>query len=230
MFVAFDVLILSNGFYFIYSFSSLIRLYSSEADPKAKASSILSALPGNSLVSKTGILATAAAAGIYTISNGIYVVNAETCIAGVFGALLIVISKTVAPAYKEWAETYIENVKTVLNKARDTHTAAVKERIASVNKVKDVVGITENLFAVSKETVELEAKAFELKQKVEFAHEAKSVLDSWVRYEAQVRKKEQEALAKSVIDKVNSQIADSKFQEKVLKQAIADVEKIFSKA
>ncbi|VVT51402.1 uncharacterized protein SAPINGB_P003084 [Magnusiomyces paraingens] len=209
---------------------ALRRLYSSEADPKAKASSILSALPGNSLVSKTGFLATLTAAGVYTISNGLYVVNAETCIVSVFGVLLYVISKTVAPAYKEWAEGYIENVKNVLNAARDTHTLAVKERIESVSQVKDVVAITENLFQASKETVELEAKAFELKQKVAFAHEAKSVLDSWVRYEAQVRKKEQEALAKSVIDKVNSQVSDAAFQAKVLKQAIADVEKIFSKA
>lgn len=213
---------------FINIYSALIRFYSE--DPKAKASSILAALPGNNLVSKTGILATAAAAGVYTISNGLYVVNAETCIASVFGALLIVLSKTLAPAYKEWAESYIENVKSVLNQARDSHTLAVKERIENVSKVKDVVGITESLFAVSKETVELEAKSFELKQKVAFAHEAKSVLDSWVRYEAQVRKKEQEALVKSVIDKVNSQVADPAFQAKVLKQALTDAEKIFSKA
>lgn len=217
-------------FFFFFIFSALIRFYSSEAEPKAKASSILAALPGNNIVSKTGILASLAAAGVFTVSNGLYVVNAETCIASVFGVLLFVISKTVAPAYKEWAEGYIENVKNVLNQARDTHTLAVKERIESVSQVKDVVSITKDLFAVSKETVELESKAFELKQKVAFAHEAKSVLDSWVRYEAQVRKKEQEALTKAVIDKVNSQVADAAFQSKVLKQAIADVEKIFSKA
>lgn len=208
----------------------MIRLYSSEADPKAKASSILAALPGNNLVSKTSILATAAAAGVYTISNGLYVVNAETCIASVFCALIVVISKTVAPAYKEWAESYIENVKSVLNKARETHTHAVKERIENVNKLKDVVGITENLFKVSKETVALEAEAFELKQKVAFAAEAKSVLDSWVRYEAQVRKKEQEALAKTIISKIESEISSPAFQSKALKQAVAEVEKIFSKA
>lgn len=190
----------------------------------------MSALPGNNLVSKTGILATATAAGIYTISNGLYVVNAETCIAAVFGVLVLLASKTVAPAYKDWAESYISNVKAVLNQARDTHTLAVKERIENVSQVKDVVGITQSLFEVSKETVKLEAEAFELKQKSDFAAEAKSVLDSWVRYEAQVRKREQVALAESVIAKVNEQIADPKFQQKVLSQAVADVEKIFASA
>ena len=36
----------------------------------------------------------------------------------------------------------------------------------------------------TQETAELEAKAFELQQRTEYAAEAKSVLDSWVRYEA----------------------------------------------
>ncbi|CDO53441.1 similar to Saccharomyces cerevisiae YPL078C ATP4 Subunit b of the stator stalk of mitochondrial F1F0 ATP synthase [Geotrichum candidum] len=209
---------------------TIARAYSSQPDPQAKASSILSALPGSTIVSKTGILATATAAGIYTISNGLYVVNAETCIAGVFGVLVLLASKTVAPAYKEWADTYISNVKKVLNQARETHTLAVKERIESVSLAKDVVPITQSLFAVSKETAELEAEAFVLKQKVDFAAEAKSVLDSWVRYEAQVRKREQQALAESVIAKVNEQLKDSQFQDKILAQAVTEVETIFSKA
>lgn len=213
------------------TFSAFARAYSSQQDPaQAKASSILAALPGNNLISKTGILATATAAGIYTISNGLYVVNAETCVLSAFAVLVFLASKTVAPAYKDWAESYISNVKSILNQARETHTFAVKERIESVSKVKDVVNITKSLFEVSKETVVLEAQAFELKQKADFAAEAKSVLDSWARYEAQVRKREQEALAASVISKVTSQIEDPKFQQRVLAQAVADVERIFSSA
>ena len=38
-------------------------------EPKAKAQSIIDAMPGNSVLSKTGILGTSAAAAVYAISN-----------------------------------------------------------------------------------------------------------------------------------------------------------------
>ena len=47
-------------------------------DPKTKAQSIIDALPGSSLISKTAILSTAAGLSVYAISNEYYVVNEET--------------------------------------------------------------------------------------------------------------------------------------------------------
>ncbi|KAK9390792.1 ATPase, F0 complex, B chain/subunit B/MI25 [Lipomyces mesembrius] len=138
------------------------------------------------------------------------------------------VSKVGAPAYTEWANGYIANMKAILNKSREGHTAAVKERIESVSQLKDVVETTKVLFDVSKETAQLEAKAFELKQTVDFAHEAKSVLDSWVRYEANVRQREQKQLAESVIAKIEKEIRTPKFQQQVLTQSIAEVEKLFA--
>lgn len=52
--------------------------------------------------------------------------------------------------YKEWAETNINKIKAVLDKSRSEHTQAVKDRINSVEQMKDVVSLTEGLFAVSK--------------------------------------------------------------------------------
>ncbi len=52
--------------------------------------------------------------------------------------------------YKEWAEGHINKIKNVLNASRTEHTEAVKERISSVEQMKDVVAITEGLFAISK--------------------------------------------------------------------------------
>jgi F-type H+-transporting ATPase subunit b len=49
------------------------------------------------------------------------------------------------------------------------------------------------------ETAQLEAQAFELEQKTAIAAEAKSVLDSWVRYEGQVKQRQQKELAESII-------------------------------
>jgi F-type H+-transporting ATPase subunit b len=199
------------------------RMYSTQ-DPKAKADEIVNSVPETSVLTKTGILATGAAAAAYAIGNSLYVINEETVLVVTFSAFVYLMSKTAAPAYRDWAEGYITNVKSILDTARDGHVVAVKERIETVEQLKDVVSVTKDLFAVSKDTVELEAQAFEQKQKVDFAGEAKSVLDSWVRYESQVRQREQQDLAKSVIENIQKEISNPKFQQQVLQQAVVDVE------
>jgi hypothetical protein len=127
--------------------------------------------------------------------------------------------------YKNWAEGHIEKVRGVLNAARSEHTQAVKERIGSVEQMKDVVSITEGLFALSKETAKLENEAFVQKQKVALATELKAVLDSWVRFEQQQKESEQADLAKTVIDNVLKSIKDEKTQKDILLGAVAEVER-----
>ncbi|GMG35095.1 unnamed protein product [Ambrosiozyma monospora] len=198
-------------------------------DPKTKATSIIDALPGNSFLSKTGILATTSAAAVYAISNELYVVNDESILLVTFIGFMALVSKVVAPMYGEFARDRINHVTSILNAARSGHVEAVKDRIAQVSSLKDVVSTTKALFELSKETAALEAEAFELKQKVGVASEAKSVLDSWVRYEAQVRQLEQEQLSSTVIANVQAKLKDPSFQDKVLAQSVADVEKLFAK-
>lgn len=205
------------------------RFMSSQVDPKQKASSLIDALPGSSILSKTGILATSAAAAVYAISQEIYVVNDETILLATFLGFVGLIAKVIAPMYGEFAKERTAFVTKLLNDARAGHVNAVKERIDQVGALKDVVATTKALFEMSKETAALEAESFSLKQKVNVATEAKSVLDSWVRYEAQVRQQEQKQLSSTVIANVQKQIKDPKFQDKVLAQAIADVEKLFAK-
>ena len=79
---------------------------------------------------------------------------------------------------------------------------------------------------VEKETAKLEAEAFELEQKTALAAEAKSVLDSWVRYEGQVKAKQQRDLADSVIAKIQKELENPKVLQQILQQSVADVEKI----
>jgi F-type H+-transporting ATPase subunit b len=54
--------------------------------------------------------------------------------------------------YRDWAEGHIQRIKNVLEGARAEHTQAVKDRIDSVGQMKDVVSLTQALFAVSKVT------------------------------------------------------------------------------
>ncbi|KAK6203184.1 uncharacterized protein RJT21DRAFT_119330 [Scheffersomyces amazonensis] len=198
-------------------------------EPKQKATSIIDALPGNNYLSKTGVLATSAAAAIYGISNELIVLHDETILVLTFGAFVTLAAKFVAPLYTEWADGEIKKVNDILNESRTKHVTAVKDRIESVSQLKDVVTVTKQLFSISKETAELEAKSFELKQQLAVAHEAKSTLDSWVRFEQQQRQLEQEQLIKSVLDKVNKELENPKFQERVLAESVSEVEKLFTK-
>ncbi|KAG4220883.1 ATP synthase subunit 4, partial [Phytophthora cactorum] len=188
------------------------------------AQSIIDSLPGSSLISKTAILSSAAGLSIYAISNEYYVVNEETivafCLLSVWGGLI----KYGGPMYKQWAEAQNEKIKNILNAARADHTQAVKNRIENVQQMGGVVDITKALFEVSKETAKLEAKAYELEQTTALAAEAKSVLDSWVRYESQVKQRQQRELAETIIAKVKKELENPKALQQILQQSVADVE------
>ncbi|KKZ63895.1 ATP synthase subunit 4, mitochondrial [[Emmonsia] crescens] len=195
-------------------------------DPKTKAQSIIDALPGNSLVSKTAILSAGAGLSIAAISNELYVFNEETVAAFCLLSVFAGVAKMAGPMYKEWAESQIKKQKDILNGARANHTNAVKERIENVKQLSGVVEITKNLFEVSKETARLEAQAFEMEQRTAIAAEAKKVLDSWVQYEGQVKVRQQRELAQSVISKIQKELENPKVIQQILQQSVADVEKI----
>lgn len=119
-------------------------------DPKTKAQSILDALPGNSLISKSAILSSAAGLSIYALSNEYYVMNEETvvafCLFSVWGSLI----KFGGPLYSEWADAQGKKIMGILNSARADHTQAVKDRIQDVQQMAGVIDITKALFEVSK--------------------------------------------------------------------------------
>lgn len=126
--------------------------------------------------------------------------------------------------YKEWADAQNGRIKNILNQARADHTQAVQNRIADVKQMEGVVDITKSLFAVSKQTAKLEAEAFQLEQRTAIAAEAKAVLDSWVRYEGQVKQREQKELAESIIAKVTKELENPKVLQQILQQSVMDVE------
>jgi F-type H+-transporting ATPase subunit b len=80
----------------------------------------------------------------------------------------------------------------------------------------------------TQETAKLEAQAYELEQKTAIAHEAKTVLDSWVRYEGQVKQRQQRELAESIISKIEKELENPKTLKQILDQSVTDVERIVS--
>jgi F-type H+-transporting ATPase subunit b len=118
--------------------------------PEKKAQSILNAVPGNSLVSKTATLSAAAGLSIAAISNELYVMNEETVAAFCLLSVFTAVAKYGGPAYREWAEGQVQKHKDILNAARADHTSAVQQRIDNVSQMSGVVEVTKQLFAVSK--------------------------------------------------------------------------------
>ena len=119
-------------------------------DPKKKAQSIIDALPGSSLISKTAILSAGTGVSIYAISNELYVMNEETVVAFCTLTVFYSIFKYGGPMYKEWADSTIQRFKDILNNAKAGHAEAVKARIEDVKPLSNVVEITKGLFEVSK--------------------------------------------------------------------------------
>jgi F-type H+-transporting ATPase subunit b len=50
------------------------------------------------------------------------------------------------------------------------------------------------------------------------------VLDSWVRYEGQVKAKQQKELADTIIAKINKELENPKVLQQILQQSVTDVE------
>ncbi|KAF5338030.1 hypothetical protein D9758_014265 [Tetrapyrgos nigripes] len=195
--------------------------------PNERAEQIVNKLPSSpGLITKTGtaILGTGLAAA--AISQELYVVNEESLILIGTAIVLTFLGRAIREPYSSWASAQVEKIRGVLNSARAEHTQAVQERIDNVKQMKDVVALTESLFALSKATAKLEAETFVQKQKVALASEMKGVLDSWVRFEQQQKESEQAELTKTIIDKVLASLQDEKTQKDILLSAVSEVEQM----
>ena len=52
------------------------------------------------------------------------------------------------------------------------------------------------------------------------------MLDSWVRYEGQVKQRQQKELADTIIAKVTKELENPKVLQQILAQSVADVERL----
>ncbi|KTW32746.1 F1F0 ATP synthase subunit 4 [Pneumocystis jirovecii RU7] len=200
------------------------RSFSSKIDPKLKAAALIDLLPKSSILSKTGMITMGTMLSIAAISNELYVVNEETVILASFIGIIWFLINSGKKNYINWMDNHINRMHSLLSNSRQEHASAVKERIETIEALKDVVDVTKNLFEMSKETLHLEAKEFELSQIVNAQQQAKAVLNSWVRYESALRQREQAYLAETIISKVKKELQQPKIQQQILNQSITEIE------
>lgn len=122
----------------------------SAEDPKKKAQSIIDALPGNSVISKTAILSSGAGLSTWAIANEIYVVNEETIVMVATLSVFWAVAHYGGPMFNEWADGHYNRIKGILDAARDRHYQVVKDRIDNVKQLGNVVDVTKQLFEVSR--------------------------------------------------------------------------------
>lgn len=91
-------------------------------------------------------------------------------------------------------------------------------------KIKGCKTERKQVLMISQETAQLEAQAYQLEQSTALAAEAKTVLDSWVRYESQVKIRQQKELSESIIAKIQKELENPKVLQQILQQSVADVE------
>jgi F-type H+-transporting ATPase subunit b len=127
------------------------RHLSTTQPPTDRANEIINKLPSSpNLVTKTGTAILGSGLLAAAISQELYVMNEESVVA--IGTLILFtyLAKAAREPYKDWADGHINRIKAVLDNARSEHTQAVKDRIESVEDMKDVVSLTKALFALSK--------------------------------------------------------------------------------
>lgn len=157
-------------------------------------------------------------------SDFLKVANEETVLAAGFFIILIAVARSIGAPYSSWANNHIDRIKGILSSARQEHTKAVTERIDSVNQLKEVVPLTEQLYAVAKEINALEHENFKLSQDAAIKTELKAVLDSWVRFEQSQREAEQLDLVRTVESAINAELAKPAFRKNLLEEAVSQVE------
>ncbi|KAJ3001486.1 UNVERIFIED_CONTAM: atp4 subunit B of the stator stalk of mitochondrial F1F0 ATP synthase, partial [Siphonaria sp. JEL0065] len=148
--------------------------------PAAQAQSLINLFPGETLASKAASVLLSSSIAAYLISKEIYILDGEVfAVLTIFGAYYL--------WYQGGKEGFVQyfsdkqnTIRNVLTAAREQHAAVVKERIDHIGKLADAVEVTKGLFEISRDIAKLEAEAYELKQRVAYTSEVKSVLDSWV--------------------------------------------------
>lgn len=102
------------------------------------------------MASKAAILSAGAGLTVAGISNELLVINEEAIVALSLTTIFWAVAHYGGPAYGAWAQGQNEKVAGILNSARQNHTSAVQDRIASVKELGGVIDITKTLFEVSK--------------------------------------------------------------------------------
>lgn len=198
-------------------------------DPQKKAMEILNSLPNNKFISKTGFFLTSTAASLYAISNQFIVFHEESVLLFSFILFLCLFFKYIGPLFDNWANKEIKEMSEFMNGAKIKDIEKINERINELKPVINGCVVTKQLFDLSRVVLQLESDSFELKQKIFLRNKAKHILDSWVSFENSKKQRQQELIAKNVVENIYKKIDNSKFRDQILSESLQKIDNLFSK-
>ena len=194
--------------------------------PVAKANSLLDLVPGNSLLTKTGVVATGVGLTAVAISKEFLLLHPETIVLGAFAGMVVFLHQQVTPIVANELDTRADEIRKHLNAAGDARKANLLNEIEATKGNTETVGITKEIFAISKDITVLQAQIRERELRRAIGTQIKFKLDYIAQLEAQKRQLEQQKVLEALRARVAEAIQDPKFQNELLKKVVVDLESL----
>ncbi|PJF18236.1 hypothetical protein PSACC_01936 [Paramicrosporidium saccamoebae] len=113
-----------------------------------------------------------------------------------------------------------------MSSSRTAKMDTINLEITELETLRDLPAIAVGLFETKRENVVLEAELAELLERNKLLGEVKVKLDDAVRKAGEKKIAERRALVDSIMAGVMTELKESKLQGRILKQALADLERV----
>ena len=192
----------------------------------AKANGLLDLVPGNSLLTKTGVVATGVGVAAVAISKEYLLLHPETIVLGAFAGMVVFLHQQLSPVVANELDTRADDIRKQLNVAGEQRKASLLSEIEATKGTTEVVAITKELFAITKDVATLQAQIRERELRRAIGAQFKAKLDYIAQLEAQKRILEQQKIVDNLRARISEAIQDPKFQTAVLTKCISDIESL----
>ena len=183
-------------------------------------------VPGNSLLTKTGVVATGTGLAAVAISKELLLLHPETIVLGAFAGMVVLLHKQLSPVVANELDTRAEDIRKTLAAAGEARKSALLGEIETTKSTAEIVDVTKEVFALTKEITTMQAEIRQRELKRAIGAQFKSKLDYIAQLEAQKRALEQAKIVEHLRARVLEAIQDPKFQTELLKKCVTDLENL----
>jgi F-type H+-transporting ATPase subunit b len=192
----------------------------------AKANGLLDLVPGNSLLTKTGVVATGVGLTAVAVSKELLLLHPETIVLGAFAGMVVLLHQQLTPVVANELDTRADEIRKQLNVAGDARKASLLSEIETTKGTTEVVAVTKELFTITKEVATLQAQIRERELRRAIGAQFRAKLDYIAQLEAQKRALEQQKIIDNLRARITEAIQDPKFQTELLKKCVTDLESL----
>lgn len=119
-------------------------------DAKSKAGDLMNLVPGNNVLTKTGVLSLVAGLTAYGISKEVIVLHNETLLVVGTGVVLSLAYNKLSGPFQEWADSEREELRKKLNSSIETKKRFLNQQIEDARKASQIQQVIEGFYSASK--------------------------------------------------------------------------------